>query len=62
MKQTVHVIIQPDGKVKMETDGFKGMQCYDVTEKINLGTTIKDVKKDEAYEKIPRVRRTRIGR
>lgn len=62
MLQKVEVTIKKDGKVVVETSGFTGQECYDVTQDINLGKVVRDLKKDEAYERIPRVRRVNVGR
>jgi hypothetical protein len=61
-KQEITIIIDPKGHATIETAGFKGNECYDITKALKLGEVQKDTKKDEYYEKIPRVRRVNVGR
>ena len=61
-KQEVTIIIDPKGHATIETAGFQGKECYDITKAIKLGEVTKETKKDEYYEKIPRVRRVNVGR
>ncbi len=49
------------GKVQVETGGFKGSACYDITKQLNLGVKESDKKKKEFHDTVPiieRIKRT----
>ncbi|MEW6279297.1 MAG: DUF2997 domain-containing protein [Candidatus Eremiobacterota bacterium] len=52
--QEVQVIIGPDGQVKIEVNGVKGMSCLDVTAELEkaLGTVKNRELTPEAHEQV----------
>ncbi len=53
--QEIEVIIDPDGKVRIEVHGVKGMQCLNLTKDLEaaLGDAVEEREmKPEAYEAV----------
>jgi len=50
--EKVKVIIDKNGQVKIETEGFKGKSCLDATKELEelLGLVVEDKKKPEYYQ------------
>jgi hypothetical protein len=48
----IEVVITPSGEVTVETSGFKGKACQDVTAQLNraLGSVVSETKKPEFYQ------------
>ena len=64
MKQTIEVIIAPDGAIQIDAVGFKGADCEHATKFLEeaLGCVTQKQKKPEYHQRTKASNQQRIGR